>query len=332
MSMKLPPRLDLARRPTPLQEFPRLSEAWGGPRIWIKRDDLTGFGLSGNKVRKLEFHLAAARSRGADAVVTCGAVQSNHCRAAAVACARLGWRAVLLLRTADGQPPAGETGNHRISRMAGAEVRYVTPDQYRERDVLMVEAAGELSAAGRIPWLIPEGASDRLGMWGTALAYQEMIDQTVVIEGRIAEVWHAASSGGTTAGFGWAAHRAGFGVPQVALSVGETADGLRERVETIWAEASAGPSGGPGEPEGAVKRPDPVMEYMDRYAGEGYGAVSGEQREATEEAVRLTGLLFDPVYTGKALFGLRREIEDGRFRPEDNVVFWHTGGGFAALA
>ena len=213
--------------------------------------------------------------------------------------------------------------------MAGAEVRYVTPDQYRERDVLMAEAAGELSAAGRVPWLIPEGASDRLGMWGTVLAYQEMMDQTVVIKGRIAEVWHAASSGGTTAGFGWAAHRAGFGVPQVALSVGETAARLRERVETIWDDASDGLSGAP---EGAVKRPDPIMEYMDRYAGEGYGAVSGEQREATDEAVRLTGLLFDPVYTGKALFGLRREIEAGRFRPEDNVVFWHTGGGFAALA
>lgn len=332
MRTEAPPRLDLARRPTPLQEFPRLSEAWGGPRIWIKRDDLTGFGLSGNKVRKLEFHLAAARRRGADAVVTCGAAQSNHCRAAAVACARLGWRAVLLLRTADGGPPGAETGNLLISRLAGAEVRYVTPDQYRERDVLMAEAARELSAAGRVPWLIPEGASDRLGMWGMVEAYREMIEQTAVVDGRIAEVWHAASSGGTTAGFGWAAHRAGFGVPQVALSVGETAAALRERVEAIWADFSAGPSGERGGPERGVERPDPVLEYMDRYAGEGYGAVSGEQREATAAAVRLTGLLFDPVYTGKALFGLRREIEAGRFRSEDNVIFWHTGGGFAALA
>lgn len=324
--MRAPPRIELARRPTPLEEFPRLSEAWGGPRIWVKRDDLTGFGLSGNKVRKLEFHLAAAREAGADTVLTCGAEQSNHCRAAAVACARLGLRSALLLRTADGAPPADNRGNHRISLLAGAQVHYVSPDRYAEREAMLAEAAGELSAAGRKPWVIPEGASDSLGMWGTALAYQEMMEQSAAIGGRIAEVWHAASSGGTAAGFGWAAHRSGFGAAQVALSVGEPASALRERVENIWAEARDGWAGEWASPSASV------IEYVDRYVGEGYGSVSGEMRETIAEATRLTGLLFDPVYTGKALFGLRREIASGRFRSDDNVIFWHTGGGFAALA
>jgi D-cysteine desulfhydrase len=99
--MDSPPRLSLAQLPTPLERADRLTEAWGGPTIWVKRDDLTGFGLSGNKIRKLEYHLAAAREAGADTVVTCGAAQSNHCRATALAAARLGLRCVLYLRTPD---------------------------------------------------------------------------------------------------------------------------------------------------------------------------------------------------------------------------------------
>ena len=204
-------RLRLAQTPTPLEPFPRLSEAWGGPQIWIKRDDLTGFGLSGNKIRKLEFHLAAAQEASADVVLTCGGIQSNHCRATALACARLGLHAILFLRTPDGEAPAAATGNHRLGELAGAEIRCVTPDEYADCDALMGAAAAELIDEGRSPWVIPEGASDALGMWGMALAFQEMIDQATVIDGNVAEIWHTASSAGTTAGFGWAADRAGYG-------------------------------------------------------------------------------------------------------------------------
>ena len=101
MVLSLPDRLPLAQLPTPLEPAPRLTAAWGGPTIWIKRDDLTGYGVSGNKIRKLEFHLAAAKAAGADTVITCGAAQSNHCRATAIAAARLGLGCHLVLRTAD---------------------------------------------------------------------------------------------------------------------------------------------------------------------------------------------------------------------------------------
>lgn len=319
--MDLPERLSLARLPTPLQRMDRLGEAWGGPSIWVKRDDLTGFEVSGNKIRKLEFHLAAARSAGADVVVTCGAAQSNHCRATVFAAAPLGLEALVLLRTPDGNPPARSEANHLLMEVAGADIRYVTPDEYARRDEVMAEVAGELRAAGRIPWVIPEGASDALGMWGFAAAMEELAGQ---LEGLppIAAVWHAASSGGTTAGMSWAADRLGLETPVVGCCIGETADEVRERIDGIWAGAAATTG---EEPPAA----GPLL--IDDHVGLGYGKATPEELAIQDEATRLTGMLLDPTYTGKALSGLKREIDAGRYGPGDHVVFWHTGGGFAAF-
>lgn len=289
----------------------------------MKRDDLAGFGLSGNKVRKLEFHLAAAQKAGAAAVITCGAVQSNHCRAAAVACARLGLEARLLLRSPDGRAPARSTANLAIDRLTGASIRYLTPEEYLDRDALMAAEAEEMAAAGRPAWVIPEGASDALGMLGMALGFEELAGQIQGrLGGRAAGIWHAGSSGGTTAGFGWAADRAGLHVPQIAVGVSDPAEVLAGSAARIWSDGAAAFGG---------EAPSPDIEYLDRYLGGGYGAVSAEQAEVQAEAARLTGLLFDPVYTGKALYALRQEIAAGRYASCDQVIFWHTGGGFAAL-
>jgi len=318
---KAPPRLPLARLPTPLERLDRLSEAWGGPTIWVKRDDLTGFGLSGNKVRKLEYHLAAARTAGADTLVTTGAAQSNHCRATALAGARTGFDVVLALRTDDGRPPGQLTGNLLLDRLAGAQTRFVTPEQYARRDDVLAAIAGELRADGRTPWIIPEGASDVLGMWGFVTAFEELMTQ---IEGirRIAAVWHAASSGGTTAGLGWAADRLGVDMPIVGSSVGDTVPDIRRRIETIWADAVAANGG---------DWPTPHMVLTDDHVGGGYGVTTPEELAVQTEATRLTGLIFDPTYTGKAIAGLRREIAAGRYGTGDHVVFWHTGGGIAVF-
>ncbi len=315
----LPERLPLARLPTPLDRCDRLAEAWGGPRIWVKRDDLTGFGVSGNKVRKLEFHVAAARAAGATTLVTCGAVQSNHCRATALVAAKLGLRTLLLLRSPDGGPPPVTTGNHLLARLAGANIRYVTPEQYEDRDALMAEAARETGSA----WVIPEGASDALGMWGFVLAMQELADQMTTVGRPAQAVWHAASSGGTTAGMAWAADRLQLDTDVVGSSVGETAAELRERVETVWAEAMARYGG---------RRPEASLSLVDDYVGGGYGVASPEELAAQVEATSLTGMILDPTYTGKALYALREEIRRGRYGPGDDVVFWHTGGGFAVFA
>ncbi len=320
---QLPPRTPLGLLPTPLEHCGRLSAAWGGPQIWMKRDDLTGFELSGNKVRKLEFHFAAAAAAGADTVITCGAIQSNHSRATALAAARLGLRCVLLLRSPDGHAPADPSGNYLLDLLAGSQVRTITPDQWNDRDALMQAEASRQEDAGHRAWIIPEGASDALGMWGFVAATQELADQMVRIKGRPPVIWHAASSGGTTAGIGWAVHRLGLATPIVACSIGDEAHVIAAKVTAIWDEAAT---------VMAVEPPAVSIEYIDAHIGGGYGIVSDIELRTQAEATSLTGVVLDPTYTGKAMHGLRREIETGRYGPDDNIVFWHTGGGFAALA
>jgi D-cysteine desulfhydrase len=317
--MNSPPRLSLAQLPTPLERADRLTEAWGGPTIWVKRDDLTGFGLSGSKIRKLEYHLAAAREADADTVVTCGAAQSNHCRATALAAARLGLRCVLYLRTPDGAPPQNPSGNYLLQRLAGAECRFITPDEYGDRDALMQAAAAEMDAA----WVIPEGASDALGSWGFVGAIEELGPQLEAAGIRSPILWHAASSAGTTAGMVRGAGAAGLSARIVGSSVGDAARDLEHHVRSILDSAT--------ERYGRVSS-DPEWRITDAYVGDGYGVVSDVELAAQVEATRLTGLIFDPTYTGKAIYGLREEIRNGSFGPDDDVVFWHTGGGFAAFA
>lgn len=318
-----PPRwIDLARTPTPLEHLPHLTRAWDGPQLWVKRDDLTGFELSGNKVRKLEFHLAAALDAGADTVITTGAIQSNHCRATALAACRLGLACTLVLRTHDGAPPTRPVGNHLLHRASGADIIYVDAAGYLRRDDTMADLAEAEARAGRVPWIIPEGASDALGMLGMAAGFAELAEQAAAHDLAAPTVWHASSSAGTTAGFGWAAARTGPDFPIVAVSVGDPAHQLEAKVAGLWADGVEAYGGA---------LPEPDIELRDDYVAEGYGLVDPAQPGVVAEATRLTGLLFDPTYTGKALFGLQQEIRSGRFGPDDHVIFWHTGGGFEAL-
>jgi len=313
-------RIGLANLPTPLEPAPRLTAAWGGPTIWIKRDDLTGFGLSGNKVRKLEFHLAAAVDAGADTVITCGAVQSNHCRATALAAARVGLDAVLYLRSPDGEPPAEITGNHFLQRLAGAECRFVTPAEYEDRDRIMAAAAG---AHDGTAWVIPEGASDATGALGFVAAMHEIDAQIRDLEIEHPAIWHAASSAGTTAGMIIGAAATGLDAEIVGSSVGEPSQEIEHRVREIL-DASLERFGGHA---GAVD-----WSITDDYIGRGYGLTTPGELEMQAKVTRMTGLIFDPTYTGKAIYGLGREIEKGRFGSDDDVIFWHTGGGFAVFA
>lgn len=312
-------RIGLAHLPTPLEPADRLTAAWGGPTIWVKRDDLTGFGLSGNKIRKLEFHLAAALDAGTDTVITCGAVQSNHCRATALAAARVGLDTILYLRSPNGEPPETPTGNHLLHRLAGAECRFITPEEYNDRDRIMAEAA----AARGSSWVIPEGASDPLGALGFVAAMHELAPQ--LGEHGIVRpiVWHAASSAGTTAGMIRGADELGLDIEIVGSSVGDPADEVEHRIRLLLTEATARFGGAP------AKTP---WRIVDDYIGRGYGLSTPDELAVQAEATRLTGMLFDPAYTGKTVFGLKREIEQGRFTADDSVIFWHTGGGFAVFA
>jgi len=273
-------------------------------------------------VRKIEFHAAAAIEAGASVLLTTGAEQSNHCRATAIAAAKLGLGCELFLRTPDGAQPHSPSGNHLLHRISGATLHFITPVEYESRNELMANRLEELAAAGKTAWMIPEGASDYLGMLGFAAAGAELAAQ-IADWPSAPPVWHASSSGGTTAGLALAAAEAGHSFVVLGTSVGDTVAELHERLETIWDETRR-------------HRALPVNlvepRLTDAYVGGGYAVISTIELECQLEATRLTGLLFDPVYTGKAMYGLREEIRAGGLDDETDVIFWHTGGGFGVFA
>lgn len=315
------PRLVLAHLPTPLVAPRRLAQRLGVD-LWVKRDDVTGGAESGNKVRKLEYLLADAAARGADTVLTCGGLQSNHARATALCAAALGMRAVLFLRAAGADLDASRApleGNVLLDRLAGAEIRLVTAEQYERRDAVMEEAAAELARAGRAPYVIPEGGSNGLGALGYVEAMREVRRQLDLGLGGGAPfdvVVHACGSGGTAAGLalGAARHRV---APEVRpMVVQRDAPTFEAVIERIVAEARA------LDPDlGAPAR----LVVDDRAKGPAYGVSTAEQRARIVEAARLSGLVFDPVYTGKALSGLWDLCESGELRGR-RVLFVHTGG------
>jgi 1-aminocyclopropane-1-carboxylate deaminase/D-cysteine desulfhydrase-like pyridoxal-dependent ACC family enzyme len=313
------PRISLANLPTPLEPAPRLTDAFGGPKIWVKRDDLTGFGFSGNKVRKLEFHLAAALQSGVSTVITCGAVQSNHARATALAAARVGLGTILYLRSPDGAAPETATGNHLLQLAAGAECRFITPAQWDDRDAILAEAAASHGNA----WVIPEGASDALGALGFVAAMKELVPQMESLAVERPILWHAASSAGTTAGMVRGAAELKLDVEIVGSSVGDPAGTVEQRIRLLLDHADA---------QFGRVHVDIPWRIVDDYIGLGYGISTPDELATQSAATRLTGLLFDPAYTGKALYGLHQEIRSERIGTDRNTIFWHTGGGFAVFA
>ena len=174
-SLSFPPQIDLARLPTPMQPMRRLSEKFG-VELYIKRDDLTGAALSGNKIRKLEFVLADALAQKSDIVITCGGAHSNHCRATAIAAARLGLQCRLLLRTPDPSNPPPPEGNILLDCMAGAEIVWITPEEYQKRNEVLAREAADLRESGRKPYTIPEGASTARGALGSVRATEERVN------------------------------------------------------------------------------------------------------------------------------------------------------------
>jgi 1-aminocyclopropane-1-carboxylate deaminase/D-cysteine desulfhydrase-like pyridoxal-dependent ACC family enzyme len=317
------PALSLGHYPTPIEEMARLRGALESgvgrgpglavPRLLVKRDDAIAFGFGGNKVRKIEMVAARAQADGADTLITTGGVQSNHCRVTAAAAARLGMRCVIV---ANGMPPARLSGNALLDALFGADVRYVATREERA-PAMEVEAAG-LRRQGRHPVVIPLGASTPLGALGFVRAAGELAGQLASPPDYI---FHSTSSGGTQAGLvaGCALHALPTRV--VGISADESAAGIHATVRSIVAGIGAllGLDGA----ELAEARP---IEADDRFIGAGYGIPSAESREAQTLLARTEALVVDHTYTAKALAGLIGWVRDGRFRAEDTVLFWHTGG------
>lgn len=318
MSITLPPRLSLAVRPTPLQPLDRLSAELGGPRLWVKRDDLTGSVLSGNKVRKLEFALAAALRDGADTIITCGGLQSNHCRATALACAQLGLRCRLLLR---GEPQQPYDGNLLLDHLAGATVECFAPARYqRELPALLNDAADRCRREGGRPFVIPTGASDGLGLWGYIGAAQELAEDFARAGIRPRHILCATGSGGTQGGLTAGAALYGLDAAVWGVAVCDDAAYFQNKVRADlrdWRNRF----------QASLDVDALTVRVLDDYIGPGYAIAGPEVFATIQRAARTEGLVLDPVYTGKAFHALLEEVKRGRFDGDD-VVFIHTGGVF----
>jgi 1-aminocyclopropane-1-carboxylate deaminase/D-cysteine desulfhydrase-like pyridoxal-dependent ACC family enzyme len=306
------PALDLAPGATPVEAMPRLRAALGGgPRLLVKRDDAIPLAFGGNKVRKLRVVAAEALAQGADTLITCGGIQSNHARVTAAVAARLGLGCVLV---ASGERPARPTANALLDELLGARVRYVPTREARAS--AMEDEAQRVRAVGGRPFVIPLGASTPLGAAGYARAVAELcaqIDPPDVIV-------HASSSGGTQAGLLAGCLLHGLPTRVIGVSADEPAGVLSAEVAGIL----SGLRRLLGLDFGSSASLE--VEVDDGFVGEGYGIPTPASRDALELAARTEGLLLDPTYTAKAMAALIVYVRSGRLREGQTVVFWHTGG------
>lgn len=315
------PRVQLAHLPTPLHPLDRLSEALAGPRIWIKRDDCTGLGTGGNKTRKLEFLLGEAEAQSSDTVITFGAVQSNHARQTAAACAARGLDCHLLLaRKVPWSDPNYETlGNIQLDRLFGAQVHLLEPELLKDRYSRLRK---ELDRTGKSTYVIPTGGSNATGALGYALCASELVAQSETAGFDLTDIVHATSSAGTQAGLLAGLSEAGRSadVRVLGINVSEPDnDTLRELIGSLASEAL-----GRIAPDVHL---DPESVRVDpRHLGDGYGLPTRATLEAVQQLASLEGILLDPVYSGKAMGGLSETIRRGEYASCNDVVFLHTGG------
>lgn len=316
------PRERLIPGATPVQRLDRLRARLGGPdrvpTLLVKRDDLNGVALGGNKLRKLEWLVADARAQGADVLLTAGAAQSNHCRQTAGVGAMLGLETHLCLR---GPEPARRTGNLVLDDWLGASLHFVPEGE--DVSAFMEALAAEMSAAGRRPYVIPIGGSNAVGAVGFADAVREMAhDQGIVPDVLVV----ATGSGGTQAGLeagvrllGLPTKVRGFGV-----ALPDT-DSWEADVATLASAVLAR--------LGSARTIAPAEVHCPmRFMGERYGTPTPASEEAIRILARTEGIFLDPVYSAKAFAGLLDGIDAGTYPPDGTVLFWHTGGAPALFA
>jgi D-cysteine desulfhydrase len=326
MTLAYPERLALARTPTPL-EFVERTSAELGVEIWFKRDDLTGAPLTGNKVRKLEYLLSDALSKRADTLITCGGEQSNHCRATAVAAARLGLSCVLLLRTVDPKNPPPITANILLDRMVGADIRWISHDDWRNRHSLMAAVADEVRGAEKEPYVIPEGGSNAVGSWGYLRAAEELANDLADLPERATSIVYACGSGGTGAGLvlGRKLTRLSQGDVRVSgINVCDDRDYFLTTITGICTEFS--------DRFGIAVNVTPRdIDILDGHVGDGYAKSRPEELADIVALSKREGIILDPVYGGKAWHGLLEELKSNRERFGERIVFLHTGGIFGVF-
>jgi L-cysteate sulfo-lyase len=319
------PRVSLAHLPTALEFLPRLTRHLGGPNIYVKRDDCTGLGSGGNKTRKLEFLMADALEKKATAIITQGAVQSNHARQTVAAACKLGLKCELVFekRVVDATEPYLQSGNVFLDHLFGANIREVKKGT--DMDAAMQAVADELSASGETPYIIPGGGSNKIGALGYVDCALELITQANKQDLVIDHVVHATGSAGTQAGLVVGLKAMHSGIPLLGIGVNAGQAVQEEKVYKLACD-TADMLGAPG----LIQRED-IVANCD-YVGDGYGVPTQGMNDAILLLARLEGLLFDPVYSGKGLAGMIDIIGKGYFKEGQNIVFVHTGGSAGLFA
>lgn len=322
-------KLNLANLPTKIEKLEMLT-AKTGINIFIKRDDQTGSEWSGNKIRKLEFSIYEALQSGCNLLITCGGIQSNHCRATVSAAAKLGLKSAVLLRTSE-EPPV--RGNYFLDKLLGADVKFCTREEYDTcRGEIMQKMADDYTAQGYKPYIIPEGASNGAGTQGYYNAMKEIVEQERDMGVVFDTIVLATGSGGTCAGLNLANIVHGYGRRIVAMAVCGDVDYFQKKALECCIEALPYlvKQGEISEERAAVlaagMKPSD-FEINDKYVGIGYALSRPEELEHIKRIAQLEGVVFDPVYTGKATYGMVNELAaGGALRSAKNILFIHTGG------
>lgn len=315
--------MSLAQLPTPVVEMKNLAREMGIKKLLLKRDDLTGLEVSGNKVRKLEYVVADALAKGADTLVTHGGYQSNHCRATAAIGARLGLKVQIFLRSPPDDPP--RDGNLFLDYLFGAQITHHSPEEYNGKHKELIDRAiEEVRRAGGKPYFFPVGASVPHGCWGYIRCLKELMEQ--LGDETAVDVFAAVSSSGTYAGLllGKAIFRLKnwriIGIP-VSDSIPYFQKDVRELIDKTVETFGLG-----------LKPEQTPIELIDGYIGEGYAIPFPRAIEMIKLMGRTEGICLDPTYTSKAMVGCLETIQLGGVRKNAVPLFIHTGGAFGLLA
>ena len=325
MNLSKFPRRRYTEGKTPIDALKRFSERLGGPNIYMKRDDLLGLAAGGNKTRKLEFVVADALAKGADTLITCGAVQSNHCRLTLAAAVKEGLKCRLVLeeRVAGSYNPRA-SGNNLLYHLMGVEAIKVVPGG-SDMMAAMQTVADEVSTSGRKAYIIPGGASNEIGALGYVACAEEILGQAFEQGLRIDRVVCASGSTGTHAGLVTGFCGNNSQIPVVGINVSRKKEEQEDMVFSL-VQKTATLLG----IEGAIPR-DAVLCFGD-YVGPGYSLPTDGMVEAVKMLAETEAILLDPVYTGKTMAGLIDLVRSGFFKNEESILFVHTGGSPALYA
>ena len=319
------PRRRYTEGPTPVEKLPRLSAELGGPTLYVKRDDLLGLMGGGNKTRKLEFIVADALSQGADTLITCGAVQSNHCRLTLAAAVTEGMKCRLVLEErVEGSYNPEASGNNFLFRLLGVEKIKVVPGGSNMMKK-MQDVADDVTAEERKAYIIPGGGSTPIGATGYVACAEEILAQAFEKGLRIDHIVCASGSAGTHAGLVAGFYGNNSNIPVIGVNVSRTKNEQEELVYDLVQSTAA---------HVGIKSsiPREAVICFDEYVGPGYSLPTPEMVEAVRMLAMTEGILLDPVYTGKAMSGLIDLIRKGYFSKDENVFFVHTGGSPAIYA